>query len=62
MSNTPNYVATENIYAAPHVLAYRKGDAVSASAVEALGAIDKVASDRTKAAHEAVKDAAPKSQ
>lgn len=54
------YIATEDIYAAPGVKAYNAGDEVPASAVENLGAKDKVASPRTKAAQTAVKESAPK--
>lgn len=46
------YIATDNIEAAPGVLAFAKGSVVPASAVENLKAQDKVASDRTKAARE----------
>jgi hypothetical protein len=55
MSDT-RHIATADIYAAPGVLAYRKGQVVPASAVENLGAKDKVASERTKAAATAVKE------
>ena len=48
------YIATEHIYAAPGVLAFTKGQVVPADAVENLKATDKVASARTKAAHEAI--------
>ncbi|WP_394620948.1 hypothetical protein JNUCC0626_18195 [Lentzea sp. JNUCC 0626] len=43
------YIATQDIYAAPFVRAYRKGDEVPASAVETLACQDKVASERGKA-------------
>jgi hypothetical protein len=49
------YIATQDIYAAPGVLAFTKGTVVPVSVVENLKAHDKVASDRTKAAAEAVK-------
>ncbi len=52
------YIATADIYAARGVLAFRKGDVVPASAIENLGAQDKVASDRTKAAQAVVRDVA----
>ncbi len=48
--------ATQDIYAAPGVLAYRKGDIVPDSAVTNLGVQDKVAGEKTKAVAEAVKD------
>lgn len=57
MTNT-TYIATEDIYLTRGVLAYVKGDVVPASAVENLGVQDQVASAATKAAKEAVKDAA----
>lgn len=56
MSDT-RHIATADIYAAPGILAFRKGDEVPASAVENLGAQDSVASDRTKAAETARKEA-----
>ncbi len=49
------YIATDDIYAAPGVLAYTKGSVVPVSAVENLKVHELVASDRTKAAAEAVK-------
>ena len=52
------YIATADIAAAPGVFAFRKGDVVPASAVENLKAHDKVASERTKAAKEVVKEQA----
>ncbi len=48
--------ATADIYAAPGVLAYRKGDVIEKDAAERLGATDKVATEQTKAVAEAVKD------
>ena len=48
------YIATKNIYAAPGVLAFAKGNVVPASAVENLKAQDKVASQRTKAGQAAL--------
>lgn len=48
------HIAIENIYAAPGVLAFTKGQVVPADAVTNLKAQDKVASARTKAAHEAI--------
>ncbi len=48
--------ATQDIYAAPGVLDYRKGDIVPDSAVKNLGAEDKVAGEKTRAVAEAVKD------
>ena len=52
------YIATEDIYVARGVRAFSAGQAVPASVVENLGIQDKVASDRTKAAKAAAKDAA----
>lgn len=52
------HIATEDIWAAPGVLAFTKGQVVPASAIENLNARDKVASSRTKAAGTAVKEAA----
>lgn len=54
MSDT-RHIATEDIYAAPGVLAYTKGSEVPASAIENLKVQDKVASASSKAAKEAVK-------
>ena len=48
--------ATQDIYAAPHVLAYRKGDEITEDAVKNLNAQDKVASERTKAVAKAVEE------
>jgi len=48
------HIATENIYAAPGILAFTKGMVVPADAVENLKVQDKVASQRTKAAAEAI--------
>lgn len=48
------YIATQDIYAAPGVLAYTKGSVVPGSAVENLKAQESVASNRTKAAREAI--------
>ena len=53
------YIATENIFAAPGVLAFTKGTVVPVSVVENLKVHDKVASTRTKAAAEAVQGPAP---
>ena len=50
------YIATQNIEAAPGVLAFTKGQVVPASAVENLKAYDKVASERTKAAKAAIQE------
>lgn len=49
------YIATDDIYAAPGVLAFTKGSVVPVSAVENLKAHELVASDRTKTAAEAIK-------
>lgn len=46
--------ATEDIYAGPGVLAYRKGDPVPESAIKNLKIADKVAGGSTKAVTEAV--------
>jgi hypothetical protein len=54
------YIATADIYAAPGVKAFSKGSVVPASAVANLGAEDKVAGSRSKAAAEAVKAPADK--
>ncbi|MBP2323355.1 hypothetical protein JOF56_003740 [Kibdelosporangium banguiense] len=48
MSDT-RHIATQDIYAAPGVLAYRKGSEVPASAVENLDCKDKVATEHPKA-------------
>ena len=50
------YIATADIEAAPGVYAFRKGDVVPVSAVENLKAHELVASSRTKAAAEVLKD------
>lgn len=50
-------IATQDIYAAPGVLAFTRGSVVPASVVENLKAHDLVASPRTKAATEAVQAA-----
>ena len=52
------HIATQDIYAARGVLAFRRGDVVPDSAVENLGAQDKVASERTKAAQAVVREVA----
>lgn len=48
------HIAVENIYAAPGVLAFTKGQVVPADAVTNLKAQDKVASQRSKAAQAAI--------
>jgi hypothetical protein len=55
------YIATEDIYVAAGVAAFRKGNVVPAAVVENLGIKDKVASATTKAAQAAVKAAPPAS-
>jgi hypothetical protein len=51
-------IATQDIYVAAGICAFRKGAVVPASALENIpGAKDKVASERTKAAQAALKDA-----
>lgn len=52
------YIAIEDIYVARGVLAYAKGNVVPDSAVANLDAKDLVRSEGTKAAKEAVQDAA----
>lgn len=48
--------ATADIYAAPGVLAFRKGDVVPDSVAKLPEVKDKVASEKTKAVETAVKD------
>jgi len=48
------YIAIDHIEVAPGVRAFSKGETVPVSVVENLKAHDKVVSDRTKAAKEAV--------
>lgn len=57
MSST-TYVATEDIFAAPGVRAFRKGDVVPSDIAALPEVKDKVASSSTKAAQEAVKEVA----
>ncbi len=47
-------IATQDIYAAPGVLAFRVGDPVPESVIENLQAQDKVANETTKTAREAL--------
>lgn len=54
---TTTYIAITDIYVARGVRAFSQGETVPESVVENLGVQDKVASARTNAAKDAVKDA-----